>query len=171
MSDQQAGSTPWSWDLPASSQPQAKRALQPENDFRRTVLFTIAGTVLPGLGLIAARRRVLGGVILGIFLVLVVGIGLYATLDRQGFLAYAINTVWLRRIAVALAVVGIAWVAVVVGSHLSLRRQPTPSQRLLGGVLVGVLAFAVAAPLALASNAAQVSAGALGTVFKASGES
>ena len=171
MSDQPTDSTPWSWDLPASSQPTAKRALAPENDFRRTVLFTIAGTVLPGLGLIAARRRVLGGVILGIFAVLVISVGLYAAVDRQGFLAYALNSIWLRRIAVALVVIGIAWVAVVVGSHLSLRRQATSSQRVLGGVLVGVLAFAVAAPLALASNAAQVSAGALGTVFKASGES
>ena len=171
MSDQPTGSTPWSWKLPARSKPRPKRALAPENDFRRTVLFTIAGTLLPGLGLIAARRRVLGGSILAIFAALVIGIGLYAVVDRQGFLMYAINSVWLRRIAVALAVLGVAWVAVVVGSHLSLRHGATSSQRVIGGVLVGALAFAVAAPLALASNAAQVSAGALGTVFKASGQS
>ena len=35
--------------------------------FRRTVIFTVAGTVAPGLGLIAARRRVVGGVILALF--------------------------------------------------------------------------------------------------------
>ena len=32
-------------------------------NFRRTVLFTIAGTLVPGLGLIAAARRIIGGVI------------------------------------------------------------------------------------------------------------
>ena len=149
-----------------SQPPAPQRALEPEQDFRRTVLFTVAGTVLPGLGLIAARRRVVGSVVLGVFAALLLAVGIYAATDLQGLLSAATNPALLTRIAIGLVVLAIVWVAVIIASHLSLRGRPTTAQRAIGGGLVAVLAFAVAAPMAVAANYSYITAGAVGAVFK-----
>ena len=132
------------------------------------MLFTVAGAVLPGLGLIAARRRVLGAVVLGVFVVTLAVIGVYALVDFQGLLHIGVDPTLLRRVAIGLVAAGAVWVSVVVATHLALRRRPSRGQRVVGGVLVGVLAFAVAAPMAVAARTAYVQAGLVGTVFKSS---
>ena len=89
-----------SWDpaRPAHRRPRPTRSSRAD-DFRRTVIFTIAGTAIPGLGLIAAKRRIVGSVILGMFAAAVLALGIYALVDRQGLLGYALNPAVLRRIA------------------------------------------------------------------------
>ncbi len=147
----EGGPDGWGWELPADS-PTTATALPVTRSFRSTALLTVAGTILPGLGLIAARRRVAGGVILGVFAAAVVGLGLWALLDLQGFLGQFVQPAVLMRLTVVLIVVGLVWVGVVVASHLSLRGRPNRGQRIAGGLLVGVLAFAVAAPAAVAAR-------------------
>ncbi len=163
----------WSWDLPPGAAPPARparRALDQGDDFRRTVIFTIVGTVVPGLGLIVGRRRIVGSVILGIFAATVLSLGIYVIVDRQGLLAYALDPTVLRRLAVALIAIAVVWVGVVVASHLALRGDTSTAQRATGGVLVGLLAFAVAAPMAVAANYSYVSADALNSTFKSEKE-
>ncbi len=159
----------WSWELPdpppPSRQP-ARRALAPNEDFRRAVAFTIAGTALPGLGLIAARRRIVGSVVLGLFVATVLALGIYAAADTQGFLANFVNPAQLRTLAVVLPAVAVVWVGIVVASHLSLRGAVTAAQRFTGGVLVGFLAFAVAAPMAVAARYSYDTATSVNAVFK-----
>ena len=158
----------WSWDLPDPPPPprDTKPSAGSENEFRRTVLLTIAGTVIPGLGLIAARRQIIGSVILGLFATSLLALGIYASVDRQALLGYAVDPKALRRIGVALVVIGLIWVGVVIASHLALRGQVSSAQRAVGGVLVGILAFAVAAPFAVASRYSYDQASLVGTVFK-----
>jgi polyisoprenyl-teichoic acid--peptidoglycan teichoic acid transferase len=116
------------------------------------VVYTVAGTALPGLGLIAAKRRVAGWIILGLFLALVATLAGWAALDLQGLVSAAVRPAVLRTLTVALILLALFWVAVVITSHLSLRTRPTQAQRITGGVLVGALAFAVTAPMAVASR-------------------
>jgi LCP family protein required for cell wall assembly len=130
------------------------------------VLLTIAGTAIPGLGLIAARRRIVGSVILGLFATSILALAIYAFVDRQALLGYAVNPEILRKIGVALVLIGVVWVGVVIATHLTLRGRVSPAQRAAGGVLVGILAFAVAAPLAVASRYSYDQASLVGTVFK-----
>jgi polyisoprenyl-teichoic acid--peptidoglycan teichoic acid transferase len=163
----------WSWQLPDEPAAPARRAPMapyPEPSFRRAVVYTIAGTAIPGLGLIAGRRRIIGSVILGIFAAAVLALAIYATVDRQDLLAYAIDPKWLRRVAVALVIIGVLWVGIIIASHLSLRSHPTRSQRVIGGFLVGVLSFAVAAPMAVAAHYSYVTASSVGAVFKSENE-
>jgi LCP family protein required for cell wall assembly len=148
-----------------------RRRLEPADDFRRTVLFTIAGTAFPGLGLVAARRRVAGGIVLGIFGIALATVGIWALTDWQGLLSVAVRPSMLRPLAVGLVVAALLWVGVVVVSHLSLRGRASRAQRAFGGVLVGVLAFAVAAPMAVAARYSYDQAGLLETVFKSSKDS
>jgi polyisoprenyl-teichoic acid--peptidoglycan teichoic acid transferase len=157
----------WSWDTPdPPPQRRAKRSPAREDDFRRTVLFTIAGTAIPGLGLIAARRQIIGSVILGLFATSILALGIYASVDRQALLGYAVDPEILRGIGVALVVIGMVWVGVVIATHLTLRGRVSAAQRATGGALVGILAFAVAAPLAVASRYSYEQASLVGTVFK-----
>ena len=178
MSD---SSDQWRWDLPDStpgysagvatrqrpmSPSSPRRSLPAQDDFRRTVLFTIAGTFLPGLGLIAAKRRVVGGIILGLFGATVVAIVVWAVVDRQSLLSIAVQPTLLNALSIGLIVVALVWVGVVLASHLSLRGRPTRAQRVIGGILVGVLSFAVAAPMAVASRYSYDQASLVNKVFK-----
>jgi len=165
---------PWSWQLP-DEPPAPARAMQDappprESSFRRAVVFTIAGTAIPGLGLIAGRRRLIGSVILGLFAAAVLALGIYAAVDRQDFLAHAVDPKTLRRAALALAIIAFLWVAIIVASHLSLRGRPTRGQRVAGGILVGLLSFTVAAPMAVAAHYSYVTASSVGAVFKSEDE-
>ena len=159
------------WEVPpfptASGATAARKpAREPDPHWRRTVLLTIAGTAVPGVGLLAARRHVAGLIVLGLFLTGIVALGIYATVDRQTLFAAAVNPEVLRGIGIAAVVLGLVWVGVVIASHLALRGPVTPGQRAAGGVLVGILAFAVAAPLAVASIYTYEQASLVGTVFK-----
>ncbi len=149
----------------------ARHALPPNEDFRRTVGFTVLGAVFPGAGLLAAGRRAVGSVVLAVFVLTLVAIGIAALVDRDALVSIGVNPTMLRRLTVVLVVVAALWVVVVAATHLALRHRPTRPQRIIGGVLVGVLAFAVAAPLAVAARTAYVSAGLVGTMFQSSANS
>ena len=163
------------WDLPDQplppSQNDAQPKPEPDRSFRQTVLLTIAGTVVPGAGLIAARRHLAGLVILGLFLTAILSLGIYAAVDRNALLSLAVDPEVLRGIGVAVVIVGLLWVGVVIATHLALRGRVNQAQRASGGVLVGILAFAVAAPMAVASIYSYEQASLVGTVFKSEKES
>ena len=169
--DPRGSSSSWSWSRPDGGDDSgARRALPRNEDFRRTVGFTVLGTIVPGVGLLAAGRKVLGGVVLGVFVLTLAAIGVAAAVDREALISVGVDPTSLRRLAVVLGVVAALWVLVVVGTHLSLRHRPSRPQRVVGGVLVGVLAFAVAAPMAVAARTAYVQAGLVGSLFKSSEE-
>ena len=144
----------------------AKRTLQPRDDFRRAVLYTVLGTLLPGLGLIAARRRVIGAIVLGLFTTAVITLGVFAAVDFEGLASAAVRPSVLHTATVVLVIVALVWVGVVVATHLALRRAPSRFQRITGGLLVAMLAFAVAAPMAVAARYSYDQAGLVNKVFK-----
>ena len=165
----QAEQATWSWELPDERSASARtggRTTPPPRSFRSVVAYTVAGTVIPGLGLIAGRRRIVGSLILGLFAAAVLALGVYAAFDRQSLLARAVDPTTLRRAAIALVVIGLTWVGVIIASHLSLRGRPSRGQRVFGGILVGVLSFAVAAPMAVAAHYSYVTASSVAAVFQ-----
>ena len=174
MPDQQPSPGPWGWDLPSSSptpDPPVERQPDPPRRFRRTAALTVAGTVLPGLGLIAARRRVVGGVILGLFGLTLATLGIWAALDWQGLLGQFVKPAVLYATSSVLVVLALVWVGVVVASHLSLRGRASRPQRVAGGVLVALLAFSVAAPMAIAARYSYETASSVEGVFKSQDDS
>jgi LCP family protein required for cell wall assembly len=164
----QADQRTWSWQLPAApaATGTASQTAPAPRTFRRAVALTVAGTAIPGLGLITGRRRIIGSIILGLFAAGLLALGVYAAFDSQGLLARAVDPTTLRRAAVAFLVLGLVWVAVIIASHLSLRDHPTRSQRVIGGILVGMLSFAVAAPAAVAAHYSYVTASSVAAVFQ-----
>ena len=91
-------------------------------------------------------------------------------MDRQDLLAHALDPKTLRRAALVLVIIGLVWVAIIIASHLSLRGRPTRGQRVFGAFLVGLLSFAVAAPMAVAAHYSYVTASSVGAVFKSENE-
>lgn len=149
---------------------QATHRAASDPHFQRTMGFTVAGTVIPGLGLLAARRRVAGGIVLAVFLGVIVGVVGWAISDPQGLAALAVRPSVLNALAFVLIVTALIWVGVVIATHLALRTTPSKPQRIAGGILVGVLAFAVAAPMAVAARYSYDSASLMSTLFKSDKE-
>ena len=134
--------------------------------FRNAIGFTILGTLIPGVGLIRAGRKVPGWIILGFTIAFAGTIAALAVFRRQWLIALAVNPTFLYGLAVALLVAGVVWVATIVATHVSLRPRPaTMTQRSLGAVLVGVLAFAVAAPLAFGAQLSYTQGSLVQTLF------
>ncbi|MGI8459138.1 MAG: LCP family protein [Propionibacteriaceae bacterium] len=148
-----------------------KAPVASDTGFGRAAAFTVLGTVVPGVGLIAARRRRSGFIVLAVFLIAVLTLAGWAVFDRQSLMASVVQPTTLHRIAVGLIVLAVLWVGVVVVTHLALRpRRPSRTHRVLGGLLVAVLAFAVAAPMAVAARISYIQAGTVNTIFKKEGD-
>ncbi|WP_157676910.1 LCP family protein [Auraticoccus monumenti] len=158
-------------DGPASARG-GRHADQQQAAFSRSAGWTTLGALLPGAGLIRAGHRVAGGIVLGIFLAAVLGLGLWALVGRSSLLAVAVDPSSLNALSAALAVVAVLWVAVIVTTNLALRpRGLATAQRALSGVLVAVLAFVVAAPMAVAARYSHDQAGVVASLFKSQGDS
>ena len=170
-----------SGNRPLGGTPSARRALPADSGspqghhratrsagptFRHAIGFTILGTLIPGVGLIRAGRRVPGWIILGFTIAFAGTIAALAVFRRQWLVALAVNPTFSYGLAVALLVAGVVWVATIVATHVSLRPRPaTTAQRSLGAVLVGVLGFAVAAPLAFGAQLSYTQGSLVQTLF------
>ena len=135
--------------------------------FSGSLGWTVLGTIIPGLGLWKAGRRVAGGTRAG---------GLRPRLRRPGRAPAHQPQAGgeLRRRPRrpagprhrALAVVAVLWVAVIGFSHLALRpSRPSVGQRAAGAAVVGLLSFLVAAPMAVGANVAWTTGTTLDTII------
>jgi len=144
----------------SGEEPEASRG------FGTTSLWTVLGAIIPGVGLLRAGRRLAGGLVLGLFLVGIGGIGVLAFVPPDDLAQFAVDPANLYGVAAGLLVLALIWVGVIIASHLSLRSYPaTVVERVAGGFLVGVLSFAISAPLALGANYAYTTASVISTIF------
>ncbi|MDR1852314.1 MAG: LCP family protein, partial [Propionibacteriaceae bacterium] len=126
---------------------------------RTAIGWTVLGTLIPGVGYIRAGRKVLGGVILGVFALAVGSLVTLAIVNRSLLIRLALDPNVLLGIAIGATALGLAWVVVVATTHLALRPpRPSVSQRAAGAALVGFLSLAVAAPMAYATSVSYTAA-------------
>jgi polyisoprenyl-teichoic acid--peptidoglycan teichoic acid transferase len=138
--------------------------------FRGSALWTALGALVPGVGLVKAGHRRAGGIVVGVFVAALVGLLGTALFARSALISAVVDPGVLDTVSVLLVLVAVAWVAVIVLTHLALRPQRLASaQRGLGAALVAALAFVVAAPMAVAARYSHDQAAVVGAVFK-SGE-
>ena len=126
----------------------ARHASARGEGFGRFVVVT-ALSLVPGAGLIAAGRRVAGGLLLGLTVLVISGAGLLAL--RGGVVARVLTaSVQPRTLlvaAVTIAVVAAAWCVTVLATAWTARpERPSVAQRVLGVALVAALCTAIAAP-------------------------
>jgi LCP family protein required for cell wall assembly len=156
------------------TRPQRGRHATPSGQgFGYLVGWTLAGTVLPGVGLVAAGRRTAGWLLMALSVGAGLGV-LFFVVARGGVQAaalsmrnLALDPARLTQLAIVAAVGGVAWSLVVLISHLALRKHTTPTrgQNILGVVLTTALVLGIALPAAEASNLAMIQKDLLTSVF------
>ncbi|MFC0625680.1 LCP family protein [Kribbella deserti] len=118
-----------------------------------------------------AGRRRLGGIVLGATLLLAAIAAVYGVTNPKQVLKLAVDPSQLLFVTIAIVALAIGWIAVIVTSHRMLRPQgSTTGNRALGAALVGVLCFAITAPMALTAQAAMTQRDLLISLFS-SGQS
>ncbi|MCB0910442.1 MAG: LCP family protein [Propionibacteriaceae bacterium] len=151
---------------PGTAAGPARRAAHTRS-FSGALGWTVLGTIIPGLGLWRAGRRVAGGIVMGLFVLLIGGgVALYITNRKLIEDAVLAQAGVLQDVAIGLVVLAVLWVVVIGVSHLALRpANPTVGQRAIGAVVVGALAFIVAAPMAVGANMALIAADTVDVIF------
>jgi LCP family protein required for cell wall assembly len=150
-------------DAPRTHRASKQRATA---SFRHSMLLTVASAIVPGSGLIAVRRRVVGGIFLVLGLA-VIGFAIWAaTAGQTTVLHWAVEPGALVWISVGIIAVGLLWVSSMVTTQISTAPRPLrSSQRVAGVALVGVLGFAVMAPMVVAAQYATTTRDLVNTVF------
>ena len=127
-----------------------------ERSYGAALGLTVLGAVVPGSAYLAAGRRRLGLVTLGI-LVLLLLVPIVALLMERNLTSLVAELVsrptLLEVLGVAVLVVAAGWVVVIATGHrLLLPSSASPPQQVLGGVLALLLAAGVATPSIIASR-------------------
>lgn len=122
--------------------------------YGRFLGYAVLGSLVPGIGLIAAGRRALGWTILGLWIAVVAGIVIAIVwMGLPGLLALGTDTGALAFVSVALLFFAALWLVVALVSLSFL--QPgglSGLQRLSGALAAMVAALLVVAPLVIASR-------------------
>lgn len=154
--------------------PAGRHANAVGDGFGRLVGFTVLGAAVPGSGLLAAGRRKSGWAIIALLVAIVAAVVTLVVFGRGRAFALRLATDpdVLLAVALGIGVVAAAWCAVIVVSHLALRRSVgTGGQRAVAAVLVAALIGLVAVPAATASRYALSARTTLNSVFAADGTS
>ena len=164
------GGVPYRSGVTAGSAPRRARRAPRLDDERRgfgaSLGYTLLGAIIPGAGLLRARFRWWGALMIAGALILVaaaVGTFLYA---RDWLISQAVTPASLTALWIALIVIAVVWVTSLVVTHLTLRpRDASAWQRVVGAIVVAILSFAVTAPTLLVARRAYDQADFVSDVF------
>jgi len=128
------------------------------------------GTLIPGLGLLAAGRRGWGKFILALVVLgFVAAVAVLIVVPRDQLAARAFDQSQLGIVAVGLAALAIAWLVVAVSSLKALDTGRLPAgKRLAGALIVTVLASVVVAPMAVGARNAWTQSNVIETISQGS---
>ncbi|GEM_PF-400078 len=140
-----------------------EHAVPVEDDGRRSlrasILLTLASLVLPGSGLLGARRtwlKVLGGTVALLMIVVAIVGGWYALNNQVALAKFAASSSGLTFLSFALAAFAVVWVGLIATTHIVTRPAGTRGGRkILGAVVVTALAFTASAPSAVGARYAR----------------
>lgn len=145
----------------------AHRAPAHDRSFAASLGLTVLGAVVPGSGFWFAGRRRLGLAIIAVAVVALIVALAFGLLNPRLYLHSVLQPSRLLALIIGFVVIAVAWMAVIVLSHLSLRpAQLTDVQRVVGVSVAMVLCFAVATPFAVASRYAYTTRDFITHVFK-----
>jgi polyisoprenyl-teichoic acid--peptidoglycan teichoic acid transferase len=137
----------------------------------QALVATLAATAAPGSGHLILGRRRTGGIILGVFaLIVLVLLVVGLNLGRAALLETVLNSRTLVIATIAMIVGGLAWIATIVRTYLLARPAGLAvGPQAIGAVAVVALCLVVATPLGYGANLANTSRTVLDDLFPSSG--
>jgi LCP family protein required for cell wall assembly len=145
----------------------AHRSRRRASGLAGTLGVTTMATVLPGTGLIYARRQALGLLLLLPFLAALGAVGWYVVGDPQAAVDVAFDPTRLTVVTAVAVAVLVVWVASVVATYLLVRpHERRRGDGLVGSAFVLLLCLAVAAPLGLVARYSTVQKQVVHKVFE-----
>ncbi len=124
-----------------------------ERSFGASLWLTVVSAVIPGSGFWLAGRRRLGAAVVGLTVAGMFAALLLGLYNPRLYLHAALVPNRLLEIIVAFTVIAVAWVVVIVLSHLELRpKHATNVQRMVGVGVALALCFMVATPFAVGAR-------------------
>ncbi|WP_233498472.1 LCP family protein [Blastococcus sp. TF02A-26] len=140
--------------------------------FGVTLAWTVANTVVPGTGFLAAGRRRTGLAVLAVFLLVVGGAIWLVTAGRDTAIDIALDPVQLRWLLAAVIAVALLWAAAVVLGYRALLPRPASGRRhAIGAVLVAALVAGIGYPAYLVGQVAVAQSELIDDVFAEDRES
>jgi LCP family protein required for cell wall assembly len=138
----------------------------PRHGFGAALAWTVANTVVPGTGFLAAGRRRLGLAVLAVFVLLVAGAVWLVTAGRRTAVGIALDTAQLRWLLAGVVLLAVLWaLAVVAGYRALLPRPASRGRHAIGAVLVVALVAAIGYPAYLVGQFTVAQAGLIDDVF------
>ncbi len=129
---------------------------------------TVLGTLIPGAGLIAAGRRRLGLAVLGMFVGFCAVVAYLVLAGQRTLLHWSVEPEALLLLGIGLPTLGAAWCLLIVLTYRSLQPRAYRSwHQVASRLVVGIMAFAVLAPFAVAGRYALVQKSVIDHVFSA----
>jgi len=132
----------------------------------------VISALIPGSGFVMGGRAKLGAFVMTLAGGLVALLVLIGLTRREQVLALAVDPSQLLIVTTVIVALGLAWITVIISSHKLLRpATSTNAGRALGSAFVGILCFAIAAPMAVAAQSVMAQRDLVGSVFAAEGKS
>jgi polyisoprenyl-teichoic acid--peptidoglycan teichoic acid transferase len=122
--------------------------------FGRAMAAALAGTVIPGTGLLMIRRKRAGGLVLGVFLLAIVALVIIGlTVRKAALAANLLSSRVLLVVMVGLVLAALAWITQIVRTYALARpRGLDPARRTVGVIVVAALCLLVASPFGYAAQ-------------------
>ncbi|MQY09188.1 LCP family protein [Actinomadura macrotermitis] len=136
----------------------------------RALALTLASALVWGAAHLSTGRRWAGGLLVGLFALVVATLMAAALFFRDDLVHLAVRPDWLSGISAGIVLLGLVWLAVVIRSYQLVRPAGlTLSARAAGVMAVAVLCAAVAVPTAWAARSTYLYRDALTSIFHAGG--
>ncbi|RFS82543.1 LytR family transcriptional regulator [Actinomadura spongiicola] len=143
----------------------------PDGGLLRALALTLASALVWGVAHLVVGRRLAGGLLLALYLVLATSLAVAATAYRSDLPQLAVQPDMLERLTAALVVLGVVWIAVVIRSYQVLcPAGMSGGARSLGIVTVSVLCLTVAVPAGWSAHKSYVARDALTSIFRTGNE-
>lgn len=155
----------------ASGARQANPDIATARRFRGAITRTIAGTIVPGLGLIGTRRNALGIVLTCLTLIGGLGLGWLAWSYKGALVRRLLNVELLITVGTLLGVLAVLWGCLILGTYRTSKpRRLDARRRLIGALVVGAMTAFVSVPLSVVSGYAFETARLSGGLFGSEGK-
>ncbi len=138
----------------------------------RALGLTLVSAIFPGSGFVMGGRAKLGAFVMTLTFGLVGLAALVGLTRREQVLALAVNPEDLLVITGVLVFLGLCWIAIIISSHRLLRPATCgPGSRAFGSAFVGLICFAIATPMAVATQSVMAQRDLVTSVFASEGKS